>query len=1169
MAATITVQKGDDATIQLDFTNPNGTLYNATGSTLTFTVLKQAGATPVITKTVTSFTVGGSRATIALTAANLNLAVRAWRYELVLVDGGGSRRSSGLNPFYVTENNGQTSSVSVVVGSNQVNVAVTLTQLVPTPGIPLGGTTGQVLTKASDADNDTVWQDEGSSAVTSVAGRTGDVVLTKTDVGLANVDNTSDANKPISTATQTALNAKSATTYVDSQDSAEAAARASADSALTTAVAGKEPTIASGTTAQYWRGDKSFRTLDQDAVPDGSINKAFTATEKTKLAGVASGANVGVVPNGAITGATKTKITYDAKGLVTAGADATTADIADSTNKRYVSDAQLTVLGNTSGTNTGDQTVPVGGTPALTLGTTNSAGSSPNFLRRDDTILAFDATVPSTQAYSDSASAGVATVAARRDHKHAMPASTKDTTTNTGLLKGNGSTVSAASAGTDYYAPGSTDVAIADGGTGSSTASGARSNLGLAIGTDIQANDADLTTIAGLTATTDNFLQAKASAWSSRTPTQVTADLIPLVGDSGSGGTKGLVPAPAAGDAAASKFLKADGSWAAPSGSGDMVLASAQTVTGAKTFNAGKLLDKGSQIYNVKAYGAVGDGSTDDTSAIQSALTAAAGAGGGIVYLPEATYVVSNITIDSYVELQGAGRGTQLLGKSGSSGYMIALTTPASSQQTAIRTLTLKPNTGTLGGIKLDNTGFGTSIDPLHIVEDVVVLNAGGNSFYFDNSMRELRVTGCYSHYSTGYGFYVGAGCTDGRFIGCTVGPSTTHAYEIIGNNNNFIGCKAFYAGFNGSTWGTTQIGFHLNGTSYSTLTSCSAQQNALHGFSIESCSRCTIVACESDTNSAGTTTGVGINTYWSTYCSISDNTGSNNGILSPGAQKYGLQVDGTQTSTVFFGNNLTGTSGDFGYVSGSGYMLIGPSVADFTGIPVKINDVTQFALAGATSGTTTFTPAAVASGTLTVPSTTDTLVGKATTDTFTNKTYDTAGSGNSFKINGTALTAVTGSGSAVLATSSTLITPNIGVATATTVAFNGAPSAGTASGNIITLTSAQTQAIGDVCTVNSSSQATLAKADAIANASAVLIATAAVSGSASNTYLMTGVLRLSASASWTVGGLIYLSATGTTTNTMTQTAPSGANNVIQPLGIALGVGTILFNPSLTQVEHT
>jgi len=36
----------------------------------------------------------------------------------------------------------------------------------------------------------------------------GDINLTATDVGLGNVDNTSDANKPVSTATQTALNAK-------------------------------------------------------------------------------------------------------------------------------------------------------------------------------------------------------------------------------------------------------------------------------------------------------------------------------------------------------------------------------------------------------------------------------------------------------------------------------------------------------------------------------------------------------------------------------------------------------------------------------------------------------------------------------------------------------------------------------------------------------------------------------------------------------------------------------------------------------------------------------------------------------------------------------------------------------------------------------------------------
>jgi hypothetical protein len=72
--------------------------------------------------------------------------------------------------------------------------------------------------------------------------------------------------------------------------------------------------------------------------------------------------------NSAITAATKTKITYDVNGLVTAGSDATTADIADSTNKRYVTDAQLAALAfpvyhvadvKASGTNGGTNTAGV------------------------------------------------------------------------------------------------------------------------------------------------------------------------------------------------------------------------------------------------------------------------------------------------------------------------------------------------------------------------------------------------------------------------------------------------------------------------------------------------------------------------------------------------------------------------------------------------------------------------------------------------------------------------------------------------------------------------------------------------------------------------------------------------------------------------------------------
>ncbi len=71
--------------------------------------------------------------------------------------------------------------------------------------------------------------------------------------------------------------------------------------------------------------------------------------------------------------------------------------------------------------------------------------------------------------------------------------------------------------------------------------------------------------------------------------------------------------------------------------------------------------DKGGQVYNVKAYGAVGNGSTDDTAAVQSAIDAANTANGGTVYFPAATYqFASSLSLDTYksVKLVGAGSPT-------------------------------------------------------------------------------------------------------------------------------------------------------------------------------------------------------------------------------------------------------------------------------------------------------------------------------------------------------------------------------------------------------------------------------------------------------------------------------------------------------------------------------
>lgn len=110
-----------------------------------------------------------------------------------------------------------------------------------------------------------------------------------------------------------------------------------------------------------WNGSLEVPTKDalydiiNTIIVGGTVWGTITGTLSNQL-DLQAALDAKVDENVAIVGATKTKITYDAKGLVTVGADATTADINDSLNRRYVTDAQLVVIGNTSGTNTGDQT---------------------------------------------------------------------------------------------------------------------------------------------------------------------------------------------------------------------------------------------------------------------------------------------------------------------------------------------------------------------------------------------------------------------------------------------------------------------------------------------------------------------------------------------------------------------------------------------------------------------------------------------------------------------------------------------------------------------------------------------------------------------------------------------------------------------------------------------
>jgi hypothetical protein len=334
-----------------------------------------------------------------------------------------------------------------------------------------------------------------------------------------------------------------------------------------------------------------------------------------------------------------------------------------------------------------------------------------------------------------------------------------------------------------------TDIAIADGGTGASTAAAALTNLGAAAAATLTAHTGAVSAAHAASAVSFN-----PSGLTHTTATNTQAAIAALDAAIGGGGG------------------------------------------GPTTDYTG--------VYNVKAptYGAVGNGVADDTAEIQAAIDACSTAGGGVVYFPEGEYLVSQATrvsgynvaleLRSNVFLTGAGRGVSLIKLAANqpsvanSNYVILNKNPTATSNfdtnMGVSYLSVNAN-GANQSVQTRSHGIGF-LRAQHVVHEWVDVydvkgtdSSASDAFGFSAERcahfryigtRSFRVngggdcsTGFFANYGTDLSY---TDCTSWGQAGVTNGGLGFHAYDCAAVQ--FVNCRAWANGVHGFSQGLSDV---------------------------------------------------------------------------------------------------------------------------------------------------------------------------------------------------------------------------------------------------------------------------------------------------------------------------------------------------------------------------
>lgn len=265
---------------------------------------------------------------------------------------------------------------------------------------------------------------------------------------------------------------------------------------------------------------------------------------------------------------------------------------------------------------------------------------------------------------------------------------------------------------------------------------------------------------------------------------------------------------------------------------------------------------KGSLFLNAKDYGAVGDGSTNDTAAINTALAAITSAGGGVLFFPAGTYMTDGgHALPAYSHILGCEPSSRYWGYN-------STTTPPTSCALKIRsgsaqTAMLAPGSSYTAGSIRDISLLGNNVGSIHglvlanpsgvennmIVDNVAIIGFGGDGIrgrLFASRLNNVFIGGCHGW---------GANCTgstswtDVWFVGLIITGCLSGALNIDSTGSSgevhFAECRFERSGWNPAS-PTTPVttsapGIHLRGNLLNaSFVGCSTDANSGHGIDVD-----------------------------------------------------------------------------------------------------------------------------------------------------------------------------------------------------------------------------------------------------------------------------------------------------------------------------------------------